>query len=82
MKLFSESYSGLEYDYRGLIHVYEHLNDRTQADKFNKKLTEWTKLRSQCVPDSVGPDFYRVLSPAPIDNVRIIFENSASTSTA
>lgn len=27
LRLFGESYSGLEYDYKGLCNVYEYLND-------------------------------------------------------
>ncbi|KAI5697207.1 hypothetical protein M8J75_006721 [Diaphorina citri] len=45
LKLFSASYSGLEYDYRGLIHVYECLENFEKMTEFTNKLSEWKILR-------------------------------------
>lgn len=45
LKLFSASYSGLEYDYRGLIHVYEYLENFDKMTEFTNKLSEWKILR-------------------------------------
>lgn len=46
LKLFGQTYSGLEYDYRGLLHVYEELHDDANFLKFNDILDEWRILRS------------------------------------
>lgn len=45
LKLFSSSYSGLEYDYRGLIHVYECLENHERMNEYTGKLSEWKVLR-------------------------------------
>lgn len=74
LKLFSESYSGLEYDYRGLIHVYEHLNNTEQYLKFNHKLQMWSNLRSRYVADAMGPDFYKILKIEPLVNIKSMFD--------
>jgi hypothetical protein len=46
LKLFGQTYSGLEYDYRGLLHVYEELHDEDNYVKFCDVLDEWRILRS------------------------------------
>lgn len=45
LRLFGQSYSGLEYDYRGLIHVYETIGDQTRMDQYSNILEEWRLLR-------------------------------------
>ncbi|XP_055523588.1 amyloid protein-binding protein 2 [Wyeomyia smithii] len=45
LRLFGESYSGLEYDYRGLIHIYEINGDQTRYDQYSNILEEWRMLR-------------------------------------
>ncbi|BES95474.1 amyloid beta precursor protein (cytoplasmic tail) Hypothetical protein protein 2 [Nesidiocoris tenuis] len=47
LKLFSEAYSGLEYDYRGLIHVYTHLNQMDNAEGYLRIIEQWKRLRQQ-----------------------------------
>lgn len=39
LKLYSETYSGLEYDYRGLIHVYDKIGDADGVAEYTVKLT-------------------------------------------
>lgn len=46
LKLFGQTYSGLEYDYRGLLHVYEELSDNFNYRKYSDILDEWRILRS------------------------------------
>lgn len=46
LRLFGQTYSGLEYDYRGLLHVYEELHDNENYLKFCDILDEWRILRS------------------------------------
>lgn len=47
LKLFSHAYSGLEYDYRGLIHVYECLENYEKMMEYTQKLEQWRILRSR-----------------------------------
>lgn len=46
MRLFGQTYSGLEYDYRGLLHVYEELHDNENYVRFCDVLDEWRIMRS------------------------------------
>ncbi|KJE89488.1 hypothetical protein CAOG_00949 [Capsaspora owczarzaki ATCC 30864] len=43
--LYGESYSGLEFDYMGLIHVYEHLGNAERVAWYNNTLDKWDRLR-------------------------------------
>lgn len=45
LRLFGESYSGLEYDYRGLCHIYEVLNDLDKYIEYSRILDNWRNLR-------------------------------------
>jgi len=40
-KLFGPSYSGLEYDYRGLIQVYQIIGDYSKYQEYRNVLEEW-----------------------------------------
>ncbi|XP_044760514.1 amyloid protein-binding protein 2 [Coccinella septempunctata] len=45
--LFGEAYSGLEYDYRGITHVYVKLSDTHNVHVYEQKMREWRRLRRQ-----------------------------------
>lgn len=47
LRLFGNSYSGLEYDYLGLCHVYETLHNFEKYLKYAHKLENWQMLRGQ-----------------------------------
>ncbi|XP_032517782.2 amyloid protein-binding protein 2 [Danaus plexippus] len=47
LKLFGERYSGLEYDYRGLVHVFTQLKRHERAHHYNALLQHWHDLREQ-----------------------------------
>ncbi|KAI5630854.1 tetratricopeptide repeat domain-containing protein [Phthorimaea operculella] len=47
LKLFGERYSGLEYDYRGLVHVFTQLKQHDRADHYTRLLQHWHELREQ-----------------------------------
>ena len=47
LKLFGPGYSGLEYDYRGLIRVYQETQDWTSFFSYQYKLRDWKTLRDQ-----------------------------------
>ncbi|KAK3907270.1 Amyloid protein-binding protein 2 [Frankliniella fusca] len=62
IKLFGETYSGLEYDYRGLCHVYGKLDDVERVAHYTLVLNQWKVLRehlslqeSKIVLDETGP---------------------------
>ncbi|XP_061716677.1 amyloid protein-binding protein 2 isoform X2 [Cydia pomonella] len=47
LKLFGSRYSGLEYDYRGLVHVFTQLKRHDRADHYSALLQHWHELREQ-----------------------------------
>ncbi|KAG5877040.1 hypothetical protein JTB14_006520 [Gonioctena quinquepunctata] len=50
LKLFGDAYSGLEYDYRGLINVYTKLADASMVIHYTYKMAEWKSLREKIKP--------------------------------
>ncbi|XP_059482685.1 amyloid protein-binding protein 2 [Neocloeon triangulifer] len=44
-KLFGPGYSGLEYDYRGLLHVYNELEDAQKVADYHDMIRRWRALR-------------------------------------
>lgn len=47
LRLFGESYSGLEYDYKGLCNVYEFLNDTDNYLRYSQILETWRMIRER-----------------------------------
>ncbi|CAG9812544.1 unnamed protein product [Phaedon cochleariae] len=47
VKLFGAAYSGLEYDYRGLVNVYTKLIDVPKMAVYTGKMREWKALRER-----------------------------------
>ncbi|XP_059052071.1 amyloid protein-binding protein 2 [Achroia grisella] len=47
LKLFGERYSGLEYDYRGLVHVFTKLKRHESAAHYDRLLQHWHALREE-----------------------------------
>ncbi|XP_063383689.1 amyloid protein-binding protein 2 [Cydia fagiglandana] len=47
LKLFGSRYSGLEYDYRGLVHVFTQLKRHDRANHYSELLQDWHDLREQ-----------------------------------
>lgn len=47
LHLYGETYSGLEYDYRGLIHVYDKLGDANGISEFTVMLSQWKEIRER-----------------------------------
>lgn len=45
IKLFGKAYSGLEYDYRGMIHVFTNLDDPEKVAEYSYLLNSWMVLR-------------------------------------
>ncbi|XP_039248909.2 amyloid protein-binding protein 2-like [Styela clava] len=44
-RLFGEGYSGLEYDYRGLIKIYARTGDFEKVIEYDQILTQWNLIR-------------------------------------
>ena len=47
VKLFGEGYSGLEYDYRGLIRLYNTTGDYDKAQEYGVTLQRWNDIRDR-----------------------------------
>ncbi|XP_022910655.1 amyloid protein-binding protein 2 [Onthophagus taurus] len=45
LNLFGPTYSGLEYDYRGIIHVYTELEDYDNMAKYSALMLRWSEYR-------------------------------------
>jgi hypothetical protein len=46
-KLFGPGYSGLEYDYRGLLRLYHTIGDAVKAQEYGIILEEWIQIRDR-----------------------------------
>ncbi|XP_041978890.1 amyloid protein-binding protein 2 isoform X2 [Aricia agestis] len=55
LKLFGERYSGLEYDYRGLVYVFTQLKEHDRAWHYNLQLQHWHDLREQSKTEQQPP---------------------------
>ncbi|KAG5450649.1 Amyloid protein-binding protein 2 [Clonorchis sinensis] len=47
LNLFGPTYSGLEYDYRGLQRVYHELGNRTELQRYRSLFDQWQKERQK-----------------------------------
>lgn len=72
LKLFGKSYSGLEYDYRGLLHVYTRLNEHPKVLEYTDTLNRWKELRDKHA-QSEDPPIDLQKRPQPIGDVINIF---------
>lgn len=66
LRLFGQTYSGLEYDYRGLLHVYEQTNDNDNFIKFCDILDEWRLMR---LDEKRKPTYIELNGDATIEDV-------------
>lgn len=55
LSLFGSAYSGLEYDYRGLINVYSELQDINNMLVYNQRMREWKSRRECQKPQAIYP---------------------------
>ncbi|XP_011305505.1 amyloid protein-binding protein 2 [Fopius arisanus] len=68
LKLFGESYSGLEYDYRGLQHLYTEMGEFDKVDEYQDILNLWKELRDQHA-ESEDPPIDLHKRPEPIQKI-------------
>lgn len=78
LKLFGHAYSGLEYDYRGLIHVYEKLGDGERYRSYSLILLNWKDLRDQHALLDTEP-LALAESPQPLEKVKELFFKSVKS---
>jgi len=45
--LFGDGYSGLEYDYRGLLRLYRQIENFEMADRYANILQQWNRIRDR-----------------------------------
>lgn len=45
--MFGESYSGLEYDYKGLCNVYNNLSENDKLLEYSQVLETWRIIREE-----------------------------------
>merc|ERR1712038_1499607 len=76
-KLFGPAYSGLEYDYRGLIRVYQETQNWDKFLQYRIKLSSWKDLRDRREVDrSRQPHVLGGLTdPQPINNIINVVTN-------
>lgn len=72
LKLFGKSFSGLEYDYRGLLHVYMELNEHEKVLECIDTLNQWKELRDENA--QTGDTLIELQKcPEPIEDVINVF---------
>jgi len=54
-KLFGDGYSGLEYDYRGLLRLYTETGNTEKVAEYRSILHEWSVLRDRIHVQYDGP---------------------------
>ncbi|GFO08684.1 amyloid protein-binding protein 2 [Plakobranchus ocellatus] len=54
-ELFGEGYSGLEYDYRGLVRLYTQRGDFLSANHYNDIINQWSVIRDAHLAKEVNP---------------------------
>jgi hypothetical protein len=74
LKLFGESYSGLEYDYRGLVHVYHELEDVEKVAEYTYILNNW-KLHRDLHALREDPPIDQEEAPRAIEDITKQFFN-------
>ncbi|KAG7198690.1 hypothetical protein KM043_001688 [Ampulex compressa] len=70
LKLFGESYSGLEYDYRGLLHIYTKLDKYDRVLEYTDTLNHWKELRDKHA-QSEDPPIDLQKRPQPIEDAKV-----------
>nr|CAD7195383.1 unnamed protein product [Timema douglasi] len=78
LKLFGEGYSGLEYDYRGLVHVYHALDDVDKVAEYTYLLNNW-KLHREFNAHLVAPPTSLSEEPLQIEQIKAQFFDLCDT---
>lgn len=80
--LFGPAYSGLEYDYRGLIRVYSALHEHEKVTEFVGELHNWKTLRDRAAQRHALS--HVIVDPIPDSSVQFIkdFLNNMTASNS
>lgn len=68
LKMFGGTYSGLEYDYRGLIHVYHELDDVEKVADYTYILNSW-KLHRDLHAQQQNPPIDQEEAPQAMEDI-------------
>ncbi|KAK6637218.1 hypothetical protein RUM44_007632 [Polyplax serrata] len=83
IKLFGKGYSGLEYDYRGMIHVFTHLDDPQKVAEYSYLLNSWKVLREYQLWKNNTDAIMTHEPPSPIGQILLaVLDNSADQQPA
>ena len=55
LKLFGQGYSGLEYDYRGLLRLYQSTGNVQKALEYGAILHQWNQMRDHSNAEECKP---------------------------
>ncbi|XP_059146276.1 amyloid protein-binding protein 2-like [Physella acuta] len=80
-QLFGEGYSGLEYDYRGLVRLYTQRGDDQQAAHYNDIINQWSVIRDTHNAREINPLEYEVTMTIP-ELVELVLKNHSVTNTS
>ncbi|BFZ18781.1 hypothetical protein BsWGS_21820 [Bradybaena similaris] len=78
-QLFGEGYSGLEYDYRGLVRLYTQRGDYDEATHYNDIINQWSVIRDTQNAREVNPLEYEVTMTIP-ELVELVLKNHSFAS--
>lgn len=53
--MFGDGYSGLEYDYRGLLRLYRTVKNDSMAEHYHDVLQQWNQIRDRSNQAEVEP---------------------------
>ncbi|XP_014664027.1 PREDICTED: amyloid protein-binding protein 2-like isoform X3 [Priapulus caudatus] len=76
-KLFGEAYSGLEYDYRGLLRLYSTTGRFEKAEEYSYVLHQWNQLRDRSTENEVRLDDMKRVCPTVEAVVHTFFSMSS-----
>ncbi|XP_014245237.1 amyloid protein-binding protein 2 isoform X2 [Cimex lectularius] len=78
LKLFTESYSGLEYDYRGLLHAYDQLGELDNVINYSELIDRWKMLRDERNERETAPLALNDI-PCTLECMKAIFLDDSTT---
>ncbi|KAK3763675.1 hypothetical protein RRG08_051196 [Elysia crispata] len=80
-ELFGEGYSGLEYDYRGLVRLYTQRGEYGKANHYNDIINQWSVIRDAHLAKEVNPLEYEVNMSIP-ELVELVLKNHTPPSAS
>merc|ERR1712241_32693 len=78
LRLFGPAYSGLEYDYRGLIRVYEETGDWNNVYQYIYTLRDWKELKMARETESCENDVVTTKTARPIPQILKLIDQQSN----